>query len=389
MGRSNTRILFLIGEYRPDFGPRYHRWSALIGRLRAENVEVDIVDRWGPVRAEGLRSERLSPEQKLSRGPRQVKEFLKFLVFPDNSVTYLPTMLGYAWREARRCRPDIIVSTGLPVVPMLVGALLKSFGVCPRFILEYSDPYSYSPLYRAWNRALGRLDGHLDRFLIRQADLVSVHTPSLRETLIDTGVPPDKVVLTRHFFDFQKAPVPAGILGDHAINVVFAGTFYEKIGSPQPLLKAVERTPNARVRLYLAGKRGDCWDMVRAAADRCPRIKYLGYLPREQILSILADADYCINMCTDSMFQMPSKLNELLLMNGRVINIYHHQQQLIEVPEVINVRYGTDTLQTLIDGLPKPCGKPAGQAERFEKYEQFCKEQTALFLRMFKRALAV
>ena len=140
---------------------------------------------------------------------------------------------------------------------------------------------------------------------------------------IDGGVPND-MLLPLQSPGSQLAIAgadPAATPGPEILVVLYAGSLSALAGVPF-LLEAFKLLESPNVRLDITG-RGELEDVVRQAADRDNRIRYLGVLPRPQLLATYAAADVLINPHSTKLltarYVFPSKLLEYLASGRPVI----------------------------------------------------------------------
>ena len=121
----------------------------------------------------------------------------------------------------------------------------------------------------------------------------------------------------------QQYIVMEGIATDHIMRagtekpckmILYAGTLHERFGV-RHLVSAFERTRSRDLSLVLCGM-GDSEEYIRAAAARDPRIDFRGQLSREEVLSLMSEADVIVNpRCAEeefTKFSFPSKNLEAL-----------------------------------------------------------------------------
>jgi len=370
------KVLFFINHYSSVFGPRFFRWSAMIKQLQPQGYDFLIVDSEGqtvqprPVPATSVNTNSV----RTSR----LKSFCKIFSFPDKSIRHLPRYLTIGQHLIKTHRPDCIIATGLPVTPLLAGAILKKLHPEITLVTEYGDPYYFNSNYRNSPRLLKFLDAPLDRFIMRQADKISVHTESFQKKLIEWAIPAQKIVLTRQFFDMEIDSQPIDFFQKTTINLVYAGAFYKNIRNPQPFLDAFQALPNPSLRFFIAGNLDDCHDLVSRYVMLDRRIIYLGQMDRSKVLNLLHQADFVVNFCNKGDLQLPSKLQELMILNPNIINLYEHENQRLERQAIQNIPHTVEAVMQSLKNLTKPTATDNLMNPAWSQYQKFVTEQTRL-----------
>jgi hypothetical protein len=293
-------------------------------------------------------------------------------------------LLYNAQRLIRDFDPQCLIATGLPVTPLLAGAILKKRNPHLKLILEYGDPYYFHSNFRNSKRLLKALDAPLDRFIMQQASHISVHTETFQQKLIDWSIPAQKIVLTKQFFDMESDQQPVDVFQQNTINLFYAGAFYKNIRNPQPFLEAFTKTKNVNLRFFIAGKLEDCRELIDDYLMRDSRITYLGLLDRTKVLNMLHHADYVVNFCNNGALQLPSKLQELIVLNPRILNLYEHENQKLNQQSIHNIPHTCDAVFDQLMNLSKPSVSDNLDTSSWDRYQNFIHEQTQLFLNLIQ-----
>ncbi len=176
------------------------------------------------------------------------------------------------------------------------------------------------PLYRVADAVLG----WFARLSYRMSAHVTVLSPSMRQTLIDRGVPADKVSLVYNWVDEElfapgAAPDPGlrrelGVADDDFL-VMYAGA----MGQAQGLTVLLDGVARARrpVHLAMLGDGIDRANLERhaAALGVADRVHFVGRRPMAQMPGLLAAADLqavCLRDTPLFRINMPSKVPSLL-----------------------------------------------------------------------------
>ena len=201
----------------------------------------------------------------------------------------MPVFWWRAWVELRRIRPDIIHANDLDTLP-LAYAYARMSGIPLIF-----DAREYYPgMVRAnVGPVIGAGLDWLDRFLAPRADAVITVGERLanryralgaRVTVVHNSQPlPDAAEMRRRRDDLRAA---WGIPED-ALLVVYVG-YLAPDRLLMPMLEAVQEREDV---WFAVGGTGPQADTVRRAAEACPRILPLGWIPLAEVPATVAAGD--------------------------------------------------------------------------------------------------
>jgi glycosyltransferase involved in cell wall biosynthesis len=137
----------------------------------------------------------------------------------------------------------------------------------------------------------------------------------------DGGVPDDMLSLASNAIPADPRRDNFGAIDpDYSFLIVYSGRL-SGLGGIELLLNAFGRITDTRFRLHITG-RGELEPLVRAAAQRDQRIRYLGFVERTQLLAIYQSADLLVNPHSTTLrsarYVFPSKLLEYIA-SGRPV----------------------------------------------------------------------
>jgi glycosyltransferase involved in cell wall biosynthesis len=231
------------------------------------------------------------------------------------SVTLVPELVRWAWRNRRRPRAVLLYNVNIP--PGIVGLLAsrltgtRIFAIVADIQVPGSGFYADSLLrrmdYGLQTRTLPLLDG----LIVLTRRMASDFAPGTPWLLMEGGVPEDAVA----------APLPDAKDADAPVVFMYSGSLTDLKGIPL-LLAGFERARGEHLRLWIAGG-GPLQAEVEAAAARDGRIRFLGSLPHAEVLRAYAGVDVLVNPHSTrhvtARYLFPSKLLEYLAMGRPVI----------------------------------------------------------------------
>lgn len=338
------RLLLFAYEFPPVPAAQSLRWYFLANELARLGVEVDVLtpsfsDLWGfrPIFAEGVRVHRCFPgpfvgisawiasrshaasgqdavlagaspdrEPMTIRAYRLARRLLDQLLIPDVRTEWWP----FAWQAARRLhaarRYDLVISSHLPGVDLLLGLRARRRWGVP-WIADLGDPVVglYTP---RWRR---RLDAALEGLVCRRADALLVTAEGAGAPLLERHpFVREKLALIRQGFDHRaeseplRPDVPAS---PDRFTLVFTGTFYAGFRDPTPLIEALASLDFAHT--IFAGDMGPFQGDLQRLGDR---VTLLGRLPHDACLAWQRTATVLLNLGNRQEDQLPGKIYEYL-----------------------------------------------------------------------------
>ncbi len=220
-------------------------------------------------------------------------------------------------------RPDVIVVESPPLFDAIGGRLLARMKRCPYvFIVADIWPESAIQLGVLRNRLLIRLSEWLEWSTYRRARAVWAVTAGIRQTLVQRGLPEEKVFLLPNGVDTEKfqpasqAQARAELGWGPGFILLYAGT----IGLAQGLTTMLDAAEQLRkypdIRLVLVGEGASKAELVAEAQRReLTNVTFLSSQPHDRMPLILAAADAClVSLRKLPLFKgaLPSKLYEVM-----------------------------------------------------------------------------
>lgn len=136
----------------------------------------------GPLRRRLIKRALGSTAKAVTGKGRLIASPLSSLLVPDPHIEALPFFVREATRQIEADAPDVLISHGYPFSMHIAAAWLKRRFPHLRWIADYGDPWSGSPLselrrprWREW------LDAHLESWALRRADRVAVTSEPTRQ----------------------------------------------------------------------------------------------------------------------------------------------------------------------------------------------------------------
>ena len=316
------RILFLSQWFEPEPAMK---GLALVQALRARGHEVEVATGF-PNYPGG----KIYPGFKLRLYQRQQVEGVvvhRLWLRPShdrsavrrslNYLSFFITSLIFGLFNAGRF--DVIYIYHPPITPSLAAAMFGALWRKP-IVIDIQDlwPDSVTESGMAGSGLLPRVLNGVCDFVYRRAARICVQSKGMRRTLIDRGVPAEKLITLYNWADEASVQdrgdhdlVPYGFEG--RFNIIYAGN----LGRAQALETLVEAAAlagetEARLQLLIIGNGVDAEPLARQVAARGGRhVRLMPGIPRNQIGRVLAAADALILHLADRelyRITLPSKL---------------------------------------------------------------------------------
>lgn len=261
-----------------------------------------------------LRTERLLQRARVFRWAQRARPSAFF----ERQANWMGAALRGCLRAIDEYRPDVLLTSSQPYVAHLVGREVRRRTGLP-WVADFRDPWTW-----AWSRAWPSRGAHSweverETEVLAACDRIVMNTPGSRVELLEhhPWVPERKVHVVRNGYDpadFHLPPVPRP---EDEFRVVHSGSFRarppsgrtsrlrrwvrgaeyrpvpycERTHSPEPLLQAMLRVDDPRVRLRLVGGLQPGWTARIRELGLDSRVDVLGYRSHVEALAELQSAD--------------------------------------------------------------------------------------------------
>jgi glycosyltransferase involved in cell wall biosynthesis len=296
---GRVRILIITHYFPPEVGAPQSRLSDLASSLARRGHEVTVLTGFPNYPDGVIQSQYRGRWFQVER--IECVEVIRTAVYPAPNRGVVRRLLNHASfalscvvSSPRTGAADVVVVETPPLFTAAAGvvvARLKQAGM----VLHVADLWPDAVI------ALGALESRvaiagaraIERFAYRHADRIAVPSPGFRRVLLDRGQPPEQVVLVPHGVDPARFPRDGGpepVPG----RVVYSGTIGMSQGTGT-LLDAAEILERAghRYEFVLAGDGAERADLAARASDMSS-VTFAGWLPRDQLPSLLATAQVTV-----------------------------------------------------------------------------------------------
>ncbi len=255
---------------------------------------------------------------------------------------------------------DCLISVSHPFTGHVVGRYLQKKYKVPYWLVDIGDPFCFvetTPLNNA--KLYRKLNTQFERSVFNEANGISVTTAGTAKIYTDLFPESGSKIHVIPPVYTLKGPLKSGALsiktGPSPIILLFIGTLYKSIRSPQFLLEIFDalriKSSEDRVELHFIGPVNDCLDVFAPYEHHIGKSVFLhGEVARESVASVLDQADVLINIGNLTSYQLPSKLVEYVSLGKPVLNLYKVPDDasllfLKGYPAVLNIMESLDRIE--------------------------------------------
>jgi glycosyltransferase involved in cell wall biosynthesis len=366
---GNARILILTYRYAPALHPRAFRWSAIAEHWAGKGHRVDVVT----IRTPGLPREEKRNGVSLHRVGGAVIENLKARVrrpagdraeprggvergntwggagsgwsnlaewasdrvwkrvrWPDYAATWYFPAVKEGRRLLREGGFDGLVTVSDPFTAHLAGLSLKRDFPGVSWAVDIGDPFSFQEVTPVNNPYLyRRLNFRTEGKVFALAEAVAVtNQRMLREYAERFPGCADRIRVIPPLLSLEgtDAAREQAFPGDSRIRLVFVGTLYLAVRSPEFLLGLYERLRRTRLgdrlELHIFGNLNDCEPCFQPFESLRGRAIFLhGIVDRPKVLRAMMDASALVHIGNATTYQLPSKVVEYASTGKPILNL--------------------------------------------------------------------
>ncbi len=234
----------------------------------------------------------------------------RWLIFPDDQVTWLPFGVRSAVQVVRSTDASAVYSSSPPITGHLIAGLVKRWRHVP-WIADFRDPWIGNAFALPLPRFHRLAQRRVERWIVSTADRCVFATPSLT-AMYQHRYPDiaDRFMTIPNGYDLADYPprTPPSSRTDRRFRLVYAGSLYgdsELLVFISGLRLAVARRPNLREQLqvefvgWLSGRNRDLSEQAAHDEEIGPMLTFTGFLPRAEALAHLASADAAMHLLSD------------------------------------------------------------------------------------------
>jgi len=388
------KILLITSTFLPEQNPRAFRWGSLSKSLAEFGYAVDVftqkhkdiireteangiryyetdgylfhrfINKHILMKAEGVKIP--GKERNYSKTSAIIKKILASLartfIWPDISGLWFLSSRKKIRELLANNDYDCIISSCPGFASHLIGyyAKLKSKNI--KWIGEYGDPYSFSPIQS--KSIFGLINKPAEAMIIKKMDYIVVPVEKSKVGFLEhfPFLDEKKIKVIPQSFKYVKPDagnVDWGYFDSKLVNVVYTGTLYPNIRNPKMLLESLsllkqnDKENYKKLRLHFFGRYENVESIFREYHELLEDksvILYGGVL-RENCSFAYQKADFLLNLSNISNYQTPSKLIEYLAYKKPIISLENKTSTDLDWPFLIKVDYEINVLTKFFKDL--------------------------------------
>lgn len=233
---------------------------------------------------DGIQVHQLPIQRKKRGASRNLLEYVAFFFLTFLSLTFSHLRNPFDVIQINTM-PDFLVFASL--IPRLLGA---------KVVLQMYEPMPelWATLHKALLPVV--LLRHIQQWSIRYAHAIFVVTQSLKEKVVAHGAEANKITVVLNAPDEQLfgPPVVSNVSPDNCFTLICHGAIEERYGH-DTMLRAIAAVkafiPGLQLRILGNGSYRAEFLALREALGLSDQVQYLGYVPLDQLLTELSQAD--------------------------------------------------------------------------------------------------
>lgn len=249
------------------------------------------------------------------RAYQVARRVLDALVYPDVRTEWYPFARAKVNELLASGGFDAVISSHEPAVDLFVGLFAKRRYGLP-WVVDMGDPLltPYSPWWRR------RLDLHVERRIVRQADAVWVTTSKVADLLAHrhgADIQARFVVIPQGFPVKTSAGSDRSARTGAKMTLLFTGTFYRSFRNPEQLALSLRQLVDLPISFIVVGDNSAFASLFQGLPD----VQFLGKRDHFDCLDLQRNADVLVNLGNVQDFQVPGKVYEYLGAGAPILHI--------------------------------------------------------------------
>ncbi len=307
----------------------------------------------------------------------------KKVYWPDASFLWIWPSWQYSRKLCRSEQFDAVITVSHPFSGHVIGLLLKQSFPAISWLADSGDPFCYMEesapnnfkLYRRLNHRIEKkILQSVDHFTVTTNGTAFIYQQLFSESAKKICVIPP---LLQDAFLCEKKNTK-NFFEKNAIILFFAGTFYDDIRNPRPLLVLLDRmvthSPLLRdkLQMHIFGSP----EILNKALDDYPtlfpRVHCHDKVPHNYIVNAMQQATCLVNIGNKTSYQLPSKIIEYMSTGKPILNICtitddSSSNILVNYPFHMNILVGQyDDLDSIVEFIEQSPNHGLSKTESYK-----------------------
>jgi glycosyltransferase involved in cell wall biosynthesis len=269
---------------------------------RVASAEPEYLTAWTEKKRNGKRGSLVNP---ILKGLLKIYSMLYYrLAWIDWSMGWVPFGIQKGAQILREEKIDLIYVNASPPSSAAIGHRLKKFSGLP-LVIDYDDPWSTLPFFESQPWHILKVNRHLERKYLREADLVTYCKKSIYEGIAETfgGLPPEKFLLIYNGYDPDDFTAIRPGRNGRPFRIVYTGKLSRKFFySPVSFLTALSQLIRAndvspeQVEVIFSGLVDrEFLDLINHMKLKNV-VRHAGYVSHRESVELLLSADAILFM---------------------------------------------------------------------------------------------
>jgi len=324
---KNKNILLVSSAFYPEISPRSYRATELAKELYRQGHSVSVISKyrdhdysdflgqygirlkmWGKSKLPKIPSCKRKPMSFISRGLTRL--LMVLLEYPA-----IEEMFKVKKALRKEGGYDLMISFAVPYPVHWGVAWSRSdrHPIAKKWVADCGDPYMGDVL-DSFRKPF--YFGFLEKLFCSKADFISIPIESARPAYYTEFH--DKIRIIPQGFDFNLNEKEHDQPGNKVPTFAYAGGFLPGARDPEPLMRYLVKLDRP-FKFMVFTNRADLINDFKDTLNE--KLVISDYIPRSELLKILAGMDFLVNFDNNTTLNSPSKLIDYSIVNRPVLNI--------------------------------------------------------------------
>lgn len=175
---------------------------------------------------------------------------------------------------------------------------------------------------------------YLEKWFCRKVDYLTIPTEEARDGYYKEFH--DKIRVIPQGFNFEDIYIPDKTSNNSVVTFIYAGGFYKKNRDPRPFLDYLcELNVDFKFVVYTRSS-----SLIQSYKDILrDKLEIKDYIPRQNLLQVMSQADFLVNFENNSEVQSPSKLIDYALSKRPILSVNSHNINKDVINQFLNRDY--------------------------------------------------
>jgi hypothetical protein len=343
-------ILIISHSFFPSSEPRANRWTEIVKNFQKNGHHVKVITSSSSKKLmKTFNIEGIEVQEVYDPLFKYTKNVLKptnnitkknpfFLIFkfiykykwPDYAFLWIPFGVYYGMKLINKHNFDLIISVSNPFSSHIIALLLKKRNAL--WIADYGDPFSFERIYPSnYQKFYNKLNSYVERHVIENSNFITLTNENVKQNFVNF-YNCNKYFIIPPFFNKINTLInkisSIKYFDEDTINIVYSGSLYSKIRNPLNFVEFIKRVNlklDKKIVIHFFGNIGDCTFLLNYKSEL---IKIHGGVSLSELISIINQSSFLLNIGNKTTYQLPSKIFEYMVSKKPIINLIYDTTDL-------------------------------------------------------------